>query len=170
VGTEVQSESAALPKKRKRKRRPVKKGPGKLTPKKRQEVCSVLSAGESIAAAADKVGIRRQSLWAARKRDKNFEAAWDDAIEHGTDLLEDEAKRRAVAGTLEPVFYKGKAVGAIRKYSDTLLIFLLKARRPAKFRDNAPMTEGEANHIADLFRAVRGGKSSGSDGDSEGGG
>jgi hypothetical protein len=38
--------------------------------------------------------------------------AWDDAIEAGTDLLEDIARRRAVA------------------QSDLLLIFLLRARRP----------------------------------------
>ena len=34
------------------------------------------------------------------------------------------------------MFHQGKEVGAIREYSDLLLIFMLKARRPARFRDN----------------------------------
>ena len=33
----------------------------------------------------------------------------------------------------------GGLVGKTREYSDLLLIFLLKARRPEKFRDNAKL-------------------------------
>ena len=47
-----------------------------------------------------------------------------------------EARRRALTGVEEPVYYKGEAVDRTAKYSDTLLIFLLKAHRPEKFRDN----------------------------------
>ena len=41
--------------------------------------------------------------------------AWEDALEGGTDLLEDVARQRAING------------------SDRLLMFLLKARRPKKY-------------------------------------
>ena len=51
------------------------------------------------------------------------------------DDLELEARRRAVEGTERPVFYQGGEVGYVREYSDTLLIFLLKAHRPNKFRE-----------------------------------
>lgn len=70
-----------------------------------------------------------------RERDTAFAEQWDAAVEAGTDVLEDEALRRAKDGTNEPVFYQGVRCGLVRKYSDTLLIFLLKARRPAKFSD-----------------------------------
>ena len=40
-------------------------------------------------------------------------------------------------GVDEPVFYQGAQCGAVRKYSDTLLIFMLKARRPEKYRERA---------------------------------
>ena len=46
-----------------------------------------------------------------------------------------EARRRAVTGIDKPVFFKGEVVGSITKYSDSLLMFLLKAHRPQKFRD-----------------------------------
>jgi len=45
--------------------------------------------------------------------------------------------RRGVEGVLEPVWYNGKIVGHRRRYSDVMLIFMLKARRPGTFRDNA---------------------------------
>ena len=57
-------------------------------------------------------------------------------------MLEEEARRRAYVGFDEPVFGSGGhgigtvQVGVIRKYSDTLLIFLLKGIRPGKFREN----------------------------------
>ena len=35
------------------------------------------------------------------------------------------------------MFYQGVECGKIRKYSDTLMIFLLKGMNPRKFRDNA---------------------------------
>ncbi len=43
--------------------------------------------------------------------------------------------RRAFEGVEEPVFHQGKQCGTIRRYSDTLTIFLLKAHRPAKYRE-----------------------------------
>ena len=60
----------------------------------------------------------------------------DHAREEAADTLEAEARRRAIEGVEEPVFHKGQRVGTVRKYSDLLLIFLLKGVRPQKFRDN----------------------------------
>ena len=41
----------------------------------------------------------------------------------------------------EPVFYQGQVVGHIRKYSDNLLMFLLKAHWPEKFRENVSIDQ-----------------------------
>ena len=48
-------------------------------------------------------------------------------------MIEAEARRRAVDGVDEPVYYQGKEVGTVRRYSDVLLIFLLKGLRPQRF-------------------------------------
>ena len=56
-------------------------------------------------------------------------------MEIGTSALEDEAHRRAFDGTEEPVFHQGQECGSVRKYSDTLAIFLLKAHAPEKYRE-----------------------------------
>jgi hypothetical protein len=48
--------------------------------------------------------------------------------------------RRCKDGVEEPRFYEGEVCGHVRKYSDTLAIFLLQARRPEKYSDKVTPT------------------------------
>lgn len=96
-----------------------------------------LSDGASVTRAAEVAHIPHRSVYDWREADPAFAADWDAAIEAGTDRLEDEALRRAKDGTVKPVFYLGSECGHVREYSDTLTIFLLKARRPAKYRERS---------------------------------
>lgn len=95
-----------------------------------------LREGVSVSSAARRAGVCRKTVYRYRDQQDDFRKSWDDAVEDGTDRLEDEALRRAMEGTDKPVYQGGVNVGTIREYSDTLAIFLLKARRPEKFRDN----------------------------------
>lgn len=70
-----------------------------------------------------------------RGSDPEFEAKVRAALDHAIERLEEEARRRAYQGTLKPVFYRGEQCGEIQEYSDTLMIFLLKAHRPAVYRE-----------------------------------
>lgn len=105
--------------------------------KKRQAFLDALAETASVFAACRESGLARRTAYDWRAEDPDFAAAWDKALDIGTDALEDEATRRAFHGYDEPVHYKGKATSAIRKYSDTLLIFMLKARRPERFKERA---------------------------------
>lgn len=107
----------------------------KLTPQKKVEFLELLADGCTVTKAARQIGMTRQGLYKARGEDEAFAAAWADAEEQGTDTLEDEAIRRARDGFDKPVFQGGQQVGVVREHSDTLLIFMLKARRPEKFKD-----------------------------------
>jgi hypothetical protein len=77
----------------------------------------VLSQGSTVTVAAAAAGIHRSNANRARKSDAEFSAAWDEAIEAGTDVLEERAIKRAM------------------EYSDVLLLALLKSRRPEKFME-----------------------------------
>jgi hypothetical protein len=94
-----------------------------------------LSAQGNVSCASKAARISRKTVYARRDTDPLFKAAWDDALNEGCDHLEEEARRRAVEGTKKPIFYRGQVVGQIREYSDVLLIFLLKAHRPGKYRE-----------------------------------
>ena len=109
------------------------------TPKKRNWKGAFLEAlanSGNVRLSCRAARIGRQTAYDARYKSKVFAERWDRAIEEATDGLEAEAWRRAAKGTQRPVFYKGEQCGAIQEYSDTLLIFLLKANRPEKYRDN----------------------------------
>lgn len=99
-----------------------------------------------VTAAARKAGINRQSVYVYRDRHPDFAERWKQAEAEAVEMAEAEMHRRAVVGVLKPVYQGGEKVGAIREYSDTLLIFMLKARRPAVYRDTSRVVlAGDAN-------------------------
>jgi hypothetical protein len=107
------------------------------TPKNawRETFLAVLRDTANVRIAATRGGIARSAAYEARERDADFRAKWDEALEDAVDVLEAEARRRAVTGCRKQIYYKGEAIGEEVEYSDTLLIFLLKAHRPDKFRE-----------------------------------
>jgi hypothetical protein len=89
-----------------------------------------------------------------RNSDQEFAAAWASALEQGTDLLEDEARNRAVEGTEKPVFYKGEVCGSIVEKSDFLLYKTLVSRRRDKWSERQP---GDAGNDQTVIIKVVGG-------------
>lgn len=89
----------------------------------------------NVAQACKAAEVGRTTVYRRRQQDEEFALAWADVEEETTDEMEREAFRRGVEGVDEPVFYKGERIGWIRNYSDTLLIFMLKARKPEKYRE-----------------------------------
>jgi hypothetical protein len=118
-----------------------KKTTQKTTPKKRVEkFLSALAEYGNVKEAARIAIMDRRQLYRKRKNDAAFAAAWEEAEALGVSAVEDEARRRAYEGWDEPVFHKGAVCGTVRKFSDTLLIVLLKAHRPEKYRENINST------------------------------
>jgi hypothetical protein len=93
----------------------------KLTPKKADEwrpvFLNTLRNTGNVRASCQAAGITRQVAYAHRSSAKEFAAQWDEALQDAIDGLEAVAINRA------------------RTSSDTLLIFLLKAHRPEKYRE-----------------------------------
>lgn len=98
---------------------------------------SALEAGYLVREAAATCGVSVATLYDYRKADAEFREAWQEAYMAGGDALALEARRRAVDGTVKPVFHQGEICGGIREYSDTLLIMLMKARNPFLYCDRA---------------------------------
>ncbi len=99
------------------------------------------------------MGIGRQTAYEWREQDPVLAQAWDEALAEYVDGLEAEADRRAVEGVIKPLFYQGKRLKAeVREYSDTLLIFRLKALRPQQYRERVQVSGDAANPIEHLHR------------------
>lgn len=90
---------------------------------------------QSLRAACQTTGIVPMNHYNWLRADPNYAAAFDQAEKIIADNLEGEARRRAATGYNEPVFWRGQQVSTVRKYSDLLLIFLLKGAKPDKYRD-----------------------------------
>lgn len=105
----------------------------------------------TVVHAAEVAGVGRRTHYDWLDSDDEYAARFAQAEEDATQRLEREARRRAVEGTREPVgFYKGEPGGYVRRYSDNLLMFLLKARRPAVYRERY-----EHRHVGDDGGPVR---------------
>jgi hypothetical protein len=91
----------------------------------------------NIKAAAKAANVNRSTVYDRKQSNADFAALFAEAEADAVDTLEEEAYRRAVTGTQEPVYYQGEVCGHVTRYSDTLLIVLLKARAPEKYRENA---------------------------------
>lgn len=84
-----------------------------------------------VTRAAKDAGIHRDTAYFERQQDPTFATEWKEALDRGVDMLEDVAKMRAYDG------------------SDTLLIFLLKAHRPEKYRERY-----DINHSGEITAKV----------------
>jgi hypothetical protein len=105
--------------------------------KRRDKFLENLSESGNVTQSAKLAALGRSALYKHRREDEEFAREWDEASELGLAALEDEARRRAFEGWEEPVWHQGKMCGLVRKFSDTLLIFLLKGGMPNKYRDTA---------------------------------
>ena len=127
----------------------------KLTHKKRAIFLASLSECGNVTKAAEAVGVNRVYLYEVRAKDEAFAKSWEEAAKLGALRLEDEARRRAIDGWEEPVWHKGEMCGKIRKYSDTLLIVLLKAHHPDKY---AERNKTEHSGSIDIAKAIEDGR------------
>jgi hypothetical protein len=97
----------------------------------------------TVTHAAKLANIGRQTHYDWLRKDEEYQVAFAEAEIAATDALVAEARRRATEGVEEPVYYKGEVVGTIQKYSDTLLIFLLKGALPEIYRERYEISGGD---------------------------
>lgn len=111
---------------------------------KKAAMLVALAETGNVRLAAEAAGIHRATHYRWLDEDPKYALAVSDAMENAADLLEAEAKRRAVEGVAEPLVSAGKLVTTVQRYSDTLLIFLLKGARPEKYRERVSVVTEDA--------------------------
>lgn len=118
---------------------PVKRKPRKdgWTPQRQRDFIAELAATGSVERAAMRVDMSPSSAHRLRRSPgaEQFSAAWDVALQHAARVLLDVAFARAFDGSTEPVFDKeGQRCGTRYRQNDRLLMFLLRAYMPDRFR------------------------------------
>ena len=132
--------------------------PPSEAPWRRQAFLLCLSHISNVTVAAEWAGCRRSQVYQWRGQDAGFAAAWDDALQAAWDRLEHLAWQQATRGVEIPYFYKGEQVAVIRRFSERLMIQLLKARPPAAAHEASGTGGGDSldgQHIeAELERKL----------------
>ena len=94
----------------------------------------------NLTTAAKAARVERRTIYEWQEHEPEFALAMRQADLQATEILEKEAWRRAREGHAEPVFQHGKQVGTIQRFSDQLLMFLLRARAPERYRDRVDVS------------------------------
>jgi hypothetical protein len=100
----------------------------------------------NVTLAIESSRVDRPTAYHHKKTDPAFAMQWANALDRATDILVGEARRRGFLGIEEPVFgtvvdpKTGRSmgtgvVGVVKKYSDNLLMFLIKKADPS-YREN----------------------------------
>lgn len=97
------------------------------TPERQARFLAALAVTRSVAAAARKVGMARETAYRLRRKPgaESFAAAWDSALgrEPGKrKVTADERRLRAIAGLLKPRIYKGECTGIARIADNSALL------------------------------------------------
>lgn len=130
-----------------------------LIPTYKQQIVDALRGGAFPSEICQAIDMRTETYRRWRESDKEFDAACADAIEHHLDTIEKEAVRRAVQGVEDVVVSQGRVVMdpaspgkplKQRRYSDTLIQFILKGRRRDVYGDKV---ETHQTHAFDLSSA-----------------
>jgi hypothetical protein len=101
----------------------------------------------TIVHAADKAKVGRRTHYQWLEEDPTYPERFAHAEEIAIQTLERELYRRAHEGVDEPVFYQGAVCGVVRKYSDSLLMFALKAKRRSIYADRHEHTGADGKPL-----------------------
>jgi len=114
----------------------------------------------TVRGASEATGIAPSTHYDWLRKDPEYPARFAEAQAASAAVLEEEARRRATEGWEEPVFHMGEQCGTKRRYSDTLLIFLMKGNQPAKFGDRIEQThKGNADSPVHIYQLPDNGRS-----------
>lgn len=108
----------------------------------------------NVRAACQAAGVHRTTPYKAYAESPEFARQWDEALEDAIDTLEAAAWKRARDGVTrhDPIMFKGQKVAekVITEYSDTLMVTLLKAHRPEKYRERFDIQVKDARARAEI--------------------
>jgi hypothetical protein len=101
----------------------------------------------NITAAAQMAEMDRSTHYKWMREDDDYPELFNERHLVFVEIMEAEARRRAIDGVEVPIYWQGRRVGEKQQYSDTLMIFLLKGEMPDKYKERG---EQEVKHSGQI--------------------
>lgn len=111
----------------------------------------------SITKAAEAAKIDRALHYRWLETFPKYQKAFLEAERQAGDFIESEAVRRATEGVVEAVYYQGRPVGAVKRYSDGVMMTLLRGFKPQKYSNKTELSgpDGGPIEIVQRLNAAR---------------
>lgn len=126
-----------------------------MTQQQKEHFTAHLAETGNVTSSAEAAGVARSVVYEWRKQDKEFARKWEEALAIAVDSLTLEARRRALEGVEEIRYFQGEPIGSIRKYSDQLLMFLLRAYDPKTFRLLRDHSKGKTRPAKEIREQIQ---------------
>lgn len=133
-------------------------------PSVKRRIVSLLASGLFISEISQQLGVPMSVIRRWRSEDHFFNVYYSDAETAYVDTIEKEAIRRAKYGILEPVVANGRVVMdpttndtqplMSRKYSDPMLMFILKGKRREVYGDRQQIEQNTTLNVAGIKDAL----------------
>ena len=101
----------------------------------KEDFLQLIALGHTKSAAAKQLKFPIAAFTEARVTDADFDNALERANAEQADLIEQVALDRTLNGVEKPVWFQGEQVGEDTVYDNNLLITMLKAAKPEKYKD-----------------------------------
>jgi hypothetical protein len=108
------------------------------SPQRQRTFLLALADTGVVSDAAEAAGMSVSSCYKLRRSPgaENFAELWELALRYAARRIVDVAFERTINGVEEPIFNaEGRRIGAKRRYSDRLLMFMLRAHGPEIYRN-----------------------------------
>lgn len=141
-------------------------------PEYKRQIVEMTQRGMFLSEISQSLDIAQSTIRRWREQDAEFGQQFEDALSAYMDTVEKEAVRRAVEGIMEPVVSQGRVVMdpqapgqplRVRKYSDSLMMFILRGRRRDVYGDKREVDQkttidvtGAKDELARKLSAITG--------------
>lgn len=127
--------------------RKMVQNPRKFNRAAQDAACRAMAETGNRQAAADAAGVAKITIDRYATEDPDFRARLDEAKAQYVRVLEAEAHRRAVEGWDETRMGSGGQLYSVRKFSDQLLLHLLKVKSPEDHRESIRVEQKVTGNI-----------------------
>lgn len=136
------------------KKRKAKQPDTRTTSEKMKAMIQGFADTCNVVRAAKLARISRKIHYVWLEKHPDYAAVFEKTKRHAADYLESVAVERATTGWSEGIYYQGSRCGSVRRYSDGLLMLLLRGAKPELYGNKTEISGPQGTPIQATIKVV----------------